>query len=168
MSRVLLTLLAVGLAVYALSDCATSAEDDRSGIPKGLWIVMIIFLPFVGPLAWILVSRTQRSRHAAAGGAGSPRRPSTGGARRRSSGPVAPYDDPDFLWKLEQQRRREARDEGSTSGSGTAPGTAPGHAPGAADHEDEREQEPRSPGKGSTGETDSAPDAPSSGSNDPS
>ncbi|MFJ4107571.1 PLD nuclease N-terminal domain-containing protein [Oerskovia enterophila] len=166
MSRVLLTLLAVGLAVYALSDCATSDEHDRSGIPKGLWIVMIIFLPFVGPLAWILVSRTQRSRHAAAGGVGSPRRPGAGGSRRRSSGPVAPDDDPDFLWKLEQQRRREARDDGSASGSATASGTAPGHAPRAA--EDEREQEPRSPGKGSTGETDSAPDAPSSGSNDPS
>lgn len=165
MSRVLLTLLAVGLAVYALSDCATSDEHDRSGIPKGLWIVMIIFLPFVGPLAWILVSRTQRSRQAAGGGA-APRRPGAGGARRRSSGPVAPDDDPDFLWKLEQQRRREARD-GSASGSETAPGTAPGHGPGATSHEDERKQEPRSPGKSSTGETDSAPDAPSSGSNDP-
>jgi hypothetical protein len=168
MSRVLLTLLAVGLAVYALSDCATSDENDRSGIPKGLWIVMIIFLPFVGPLAWILVSRTQRSRHAAAGGTGTPRRPSGGGGRRRSSGPIAPDDDPDFLWKLEQQRRREARDEGSAPGSGTAPGTTPGHAAGAADPQDEREQGPRSPGKTSKGETDSAPDAPSSGNNDPS
>lgn len=144
MSRVLLTLLAVGLAVYALSDCATSDENDRSGIPKGLWIVMIIFLPFVGPLAWIVVSRTQRSHHATAGGPPAPGRP---GTRRRPAGPIAPDDDPDFLWKLEQQRRREARGESPTAGP-------------AAEDRPERTD--------GSSETDDAPDAPSSGTNEPS
>ncbi|MBE7701888.1 PLDc N-terminal domain-containing protein [Oerskovia sp. Sa1BUA8] len=157
MIRVLLTLLAVGLAVYALSDCATSDEDDRSGIPKGLWIVMIIFLPFVGPLAWILVSRTQRSRHAQAGRtpAAGPGRP---GARRRPSAPVAPDDDPDFLWKLEQQRRREAR--GETAGGPTA-------GPASGDTAEDGRGSSDDPSHGSTsGETDGAPGTPSSGSTD--
>ncbi|MHA7132081.1 PLD nuclease N-terminal domain-containing protein [Oerskovia turbata] len=144
MFRVLLTLLAVGLAVYALSDCATSDEHDRSGIPKGLWIVMIIFLPFVGPLAWILVSRTQRSRQAGPSSAGV----RTRGSRRGPAGPIAPDDDPDFLWRLEQQRRREARGEGSGPTAGPA---SPG---------------PRDEDQGSSGTTDGAPDAPSSGSTD--
>ncbi|MEK8225755.1 PLD nuclease N-terminal domain-containing protein [Oerskovia sp. M15] len=150
MSRVLLTLLAVGLAVYALADCATSDENDRSGIPKGLWIVMIIFLPFVGPLAWILVSRTQRSRRTSMGGPGGSRRPLPG-SRRRSTGPVAPDDDPDFLWKLEQQRRRDAR--GDHDGPDTVPGTG--------------EAAPIL-GSGLPGEPDGAPDAPPSGNNEPS
>jgi len=164
MSRVLLTLLAVGLAVYALSDCATSDEEDRSGIPKGLWIVMIIFLPFVGPLAWILVSRSQRSRRATAGGAPTPGRGRPAG-RRRPAAPVAPDDDPDFLWKLEQQRRREARGEapgGPTADpAGGAPGdrgTAPGR--GASGGEPDRDS--------SSGETDGAPGAPSAGNGEPS
>jgi hypothetical protein len=149
MSRVLLTLLAVGLAVYALSDCATSDENDRSGIPKGLWIVMIIFLPFVGPLAWIVVSRTQRSRHAAAGGSPAPGR-ARPGARRRPTGPVAPDDDPDFLWRLEQQRRRDARRDTTDSDPGDG----------------STSRDPRDDGPGTPGRTDGAPDAPSSGSTD--
>ena len=58
MLRVLLPLLAVGLAVYALVDLASSDEDERGGIPKGLWVVLIILLPFLGPIAWILVKRS--------------------------------------------------------------------------------------------------------------
>jgi hypothetical protein len=116
MVRVLLPLIAVGLAVYALADCATSTEQDRSGIPKGLWIVMIIFLPFVGPLAWILVKRSQHARQATTA-TGYPATSSTPAPRptRRRSGPVAPDDDPDFLWTLEQQRRRDARSTGDST-----------------------------------------------------
>lgn len=160
MSRVLLTLLAVGLAVYALSDCATSDENDRSGIPKGLWIVMIIFLPFVGPLAWILVSRTQRARHATAGGSPAPGR-ARPGARRRPAAPVAPDDDPDFLWKLEQQRRREARGEVTDPGptAGPTPGGPSGSPRGTSDDDGPRDTSP--------GETDGAPGTPSSGSGEP-
>ncbi|QDW62504.1 PLD nuclease N-terminal domain-containing protein [Oerskovia sp. KBS0722] len=161
MSRVLLTLLAVGLAVYALSDCATSDENDRSGIPKGLWIVMIIFLPFVGPLAWIIVSRTQRARHATTGGAPTPGR-ARPGARRRPAAPLAPDDDPDFLWKLEQQRRRDARGEGTDQGptTGPGPGGSSGKTHGTSDDDAPRENP--------SGETDGAPGTPSSGSTDPS
>ncbi|MFF2621727.1 PLD nuclease N-terminal domain-containing protein [Oerskovia jenensis] len=159
MSRVLLTLLAVGLAVYALSDCATSDENDRSGIPKGLWIVMIIFLPFVGPLAWILVSRTQRARHATRGGSPAPGR-ARPGARRRPAAPLAPDDDPDFLWKLEQRRRREAR--GEDTGPTAGPATEGTSGPGPASSEDDTTR------KSSPGETDGAPGTPSAGSGEPS
>lgn len=112
MLRVLLPLLAVGLAVYALVDLASSDEDERGGIPKGLWVVLIILLPFLGPIAWILVKRSAsrsgaRSRPAGRPGPGS----APGGARRRRNAPVAPDDDPEFLWRLEQQQRRQARDD---------------------------------------------------------
>ena len=108
MLRVLLPLIAVGLAVYALVDLASSDEEDRGGIPKGLWVVLIVLLPFLGPIAWVLVKRSQRStpRYRTGG------RPTTGGAggsRRRRTGPVAPDDDPEFLWRLEQQQRRQGR-----------------------------------------------------------
>ncbi|MCB7138189.1 PLD nuclease N-terminal domain-containing protein [Cellulosimicrobium marinum] len=105
MARVLVVLLAVGLAVYALADLSSSDEEDRNGIPKGLWIVLVVLLPFVGPIAWILVKRSQRNtpRYGTSG------RPAGGATRRRRSGPVAPDDDPEFLWRLEQDQRRQAR-----------------------------------------------------------
>ena len=45
---------------------------------------------------------------ASRGSSGPTGRPGPGG--RRPSGPAAPDDDPDFLWRLEQERRREERD----------------------------------------------------------
>ncbi|WP_194522130.1 PLD nuclease N-terminal domain-containing protein [Cellulosimicrobium sp. JZ28] len=123
MLRVLLPLLAVGLAVYALVDLASSDEDERGGIPRGLWVVLIILLPFLGPIAWILVKRSAsrsgaRSRPAGRPGPGS----AAGGARRRRNAPVAPDDDPEFLWRLEQQQRRQARDD-SPAPADDAPAT---------------------------------------------
>ncbi|WP_265520522.1 PLD nuclease N-terminal domain-containing protein [Oerskovia flava] len=128
--RVIVPLLAIGLAVYAIADCASSEEDERGGVPKGLWFVLIIFLPLVGPVAWILVKRSQRTRYAAGGGY--PQRPGMpssgrGSAKRRRRGPVAPDDDPDFLWRLEQERRRQER----AAGGGTSDDAAGGDgAPG--------------------------------------
>ncbi|OLT54218.1 PLD nuclease N-terminal domain-containing protein [Cellulosimicrobium sp. CUA-896] len=146
MARVLLVLLAVGLAVYALVDLASSDDDERGGIPKWLWVVLIVLLPFVGAIAWVLVKRSQRSasRYGAGGrpGAGRP-----GPGRRRRSGPVAPDDDPEFLWRLEQEQRRQGR--GTRPGSGSGSGTPGGRA-----------AEDGAPGTGGTDGSDRADDGP--------
>ena len=85
-------LLVIGtllLVVYALVDCLRRPGDQVRGLPKALWVALIVALPVVGALAWLLVGRG---------------RGSTGPTRRQR--PVAPDDDPDFLWRLEQERRR--------------------------------------------------------------
>ncbi len=107
MARALVFLVMIGLAVYAVAGIAASDERERLGLPKGPWIVVAL-VPFVGPLAWIVVSR--RARHGAAGAGGT-----TGTAQRpmpRRSVPLAPDDDPEFLWRLEQDRIRRAREAG--------------------------------------------------------
>ena len=112
MLRVLAVIAAFALLVYALSDFATSDERDRGGIPKWLWVIIIVVLVYFGPLAWIAYSRSRRSA-AATGG-----RPSPGGAprgRRRPNQPVAPDDDPDFLWRLAREQREQARRDGTTA-----------------------------------------------------
>ena len=120
MFRALAVIAAFALLVYALSDFATSDERDRGGIPGWLWVVIIVVLPYFGPLAWIAFSQSRR-RHS-----GLPGAPSVGGApksRRRSSGPIAPDDDPEFLWRLAREQQRQA---GPTPpSSATAPGTTP-------------------------------------------
>lgn len=105
MFRVVLTLLVVGLDVYALVDLSNSEEEDRGGLPRWLWAVIILLLPVFGAVAWIVMRQT--GRRASGGGGGRPRRPGRG--PQRPSGPAAPDDDPDFLWKLEQERRRRER-----------------------------------------------------------
>lgn len=114
MLRVLAVIAAFALLVYALSDFATSDERDRGGIPKWLWVIIIVVLVYFGPLAWIAYSRSRRSAAAPSGG-----RPSfSGGAprgRRRPNQPVAPDDDPDFLWRLAREQREQARRDGTAA-----------------------------------------------------
>jgi hypothetical protein len=110
MFRVLVGLAVAGLLIYALTDLLGSEEEDRAGLPRWLWIVIIVLLPIFGPIAWIVTKQTRRH-----GGSGSrPRRPGRG--PRRPTGPVAPDDDPDFLWRLEQEKRRREREQGGSAG----------------------------------------------------
>jgi hypothetical protein len=115
-ARVILPLLVVGLALYALLDLFGSEEDERGGLPRWLWAVIIVLLPVFGPVAWIIVKRSARRASGGGGPSSRPgRRPS---GPKRPSGPVAPDDDPEFLWRLEQEKRRREREAG---GNGDTP-----------------------------------------------
>src|SRR5690606_9731128 len=95
----------VVLVVYALIDCARSEEDERSGMPKMLWIVLIVIAPLFGAIAWLIVSRVnRRAQTPGAAGLGTRPSPGSGGSsgRPRQRGPLAPDDDPEFLWRIEQ------------------------------------------------------------------
>ena len=112
-------------------DVIKSDRDERSGVPAPLWILLIVVLPVVGSIGWLVASRTARSRRSdggtnGGGGGGIRPTPPTRGPRR-PSGPVAPDDDPEFLWRLSQQQRRAQGDQ-SHGSSGDTPrgGTADG------------------------------------------
>ena len=91
--RFLPFLISLALSVYALFSCIQTSDEDVPHLPKLVWIVLIVFVPFVGPIVWLLMSRTQSGR------ADSDVRPS-----RPSARPVAPDDDPDFLKSLDRYR----------------------------------------------------------------
>ncbi|WP_129786711.1 PLD nuclease N-terminal domain-containing protein [Promicromonospora panici] len=114
--RVIVPLFIVGLTVYALADVWGTEEDERGGLPRWLWVILIVFLPLLGSISWIIVRTTARRS-----GAGPASGPGTGGSRptppprvgpgpRRPSGPAAPDDDPEFLWRLEQEKRKRERE----------------------------------------------------------
>jgi hypothetical protein len=90
----LVVLLVVVLVVYALVDCLQSPGGEVHGLPKPLWLAIIVLLPLVGPLAWLVAGR-QRGRASPVA---------------RTGRSVAPDDDPEFLWRLDQQRRRDDED----------------------------------------------------------
>ena len=96
--KALLILLAIGLLIYAVIDCSRTPEQEvPSGIPRAVWLVLVVIVPILGPLLWIFASRSDQP--SAGGGTRRPGgpRPGGGAGTRRPSGPVGPDDDPDFL-----------------------------------------------------------------------
>src|SRR5688572_23043795 len=106
--RNLLAVLVVGLVVYTIIDVVRSEPEERYGIARALWVLLILAVPVLGSIAW-LVARQQARARGAGGGSGSGGSgsgsggPGGGGSRpgpfprgpRRPAGPVAPDDDPD-------------------------------------------------------------------------
>ncbi|WP_104190723.1 PLD nuclease N-terminal domain-containing protein [Cryobacterium sp. Y82] len=74
-----LGLALVILTVYTLVDCAVFDRKRIRGLPRWVWIFVIVLVPLIGPLLWLLVGHGRSS-------------PTT-----RSFRAVAPDDDLDFL-----------------------------------------------------------------------
>jgi uncharacterized membrane protein AbrB (regulator of aidB expression) len=81
--RVLLVVVSIALTVYAAIDCIQTEESRVRNLPKLAWVLLIVLVSIVGPVAWLLAGR-----------------PRSGPPRRGPSGPRGPEDDPDFLRNL--------------------------------------------------------------------
>lgn len=103
MLKVLIYALPLILAVYALVDLVQTDEEDVQGLPKLVWVLLIVLIAVIGPIAWLAAGKRSRRWRpgflrapGTAGGAGRPR-------------PTAPDDDPDFLRGLRYQRPPPAK-----------------------------------------------------------
>ena len=96
MARGIIAVLSIALTVFALADCVQTEDERLKGLPRWAWIVLIVLLPWVGPITWLFVGKER----------------STGGGdgRQRRDGPLAPDEDPDFLRRLDEDIRRERRE----------------------------------------------------------
>lgn len=72
----LIYVLPFALTLYALVDCAQN--DETRNLPKWAWILLVIFFPPIGSIAYLITGRSLQRR-----------RP-----RRRE---LPPDDNPDFL-----------------------------------------------------------------------
>ena len=93
MSYVVL-LLTVGVTIYALVDCWRSTDDEVRGLPRSAWVIVIVLLWLIGPVAYLVFGRSR----ATVGAVGRPR-------------VVAPDDDPEFLRQLDTQQRKAAAEQ---------------------------------------------------------
>jgi hypothetical protein len=91
----LIFVVQIALAAIALISCLSAEEDEIRALPRLAWVLIILFFPLVGSIAWFLAGKPAR---AAGGIAEPPRRP------------VAPDDDPDFLRKLNTDQSRRDRE----------------------------------------------------------
>ena len=110
--KALLPVLALALSLYALIDCARTPDENMPArMPKMLWIILIVMVAVVGPVAWIIVSRVKAAEER--GGYIEPTVWSspegTSFRRRERPRPAAPDDDPEFLRRLDEDLRRHRR-----------------------------------------------------------
>ena len=123
--RLLIFLVPLVLAIYCLIEAIQSRDDEVRHLQKTWWILLILFFPFVGSIAWLVAGRPVRA----------PRR---SGPHERSAGAFPEYDRPgrfaaadpaadeEFLKKVREraeEQRRKAREqkEREAGESGTAP-----------------------------------------------
>ncbi|RFC72968.1 PLD nuclease N-terminal domain-containing protein [Streptomyces sp. AcE210] len=107
MLRYLPFLLVLALWIYAFIDCLNTPEEEVRGLPKVVWVIIILLFGevLVGPIAWLVAGRR---RHAPAGGS----TPSEWHRSHRTQW-VAPDDNPEFLHSLREEAASsdEAKDE---------------------------------------------------------
>lgn len=114
MAAVVIALVQILLAVYALVDCLRTEKSDLPGrLPRAFWLLIIIVLPVFGPLAWIVISWASKAE-SPDGRVEIPRNPldilrgsSQSSQPQEVEIPQAPDDNPDFLFSLEAKMRRE-------------------------------------------------------------
>lgn len=94
MLRVLLFAVGFGLSLYALIDCIRTEDNRVKSLPKIAWILLIVLVTYLGPIAWIVAGRDRQW-------------PTLPEERR----PIAPDDDPDFLRNLEIDLKRRDQDD---------------------------------------------------------
>jgi len=80
---VIAAIITLALMIFSIIDCSHTAENNIRSLPKWAWLVIIIFVPAIGSIAWIIAGR-----------------PKGNGLGRRKRKIVPPDDNPDFLGKL--------------------------------------------------------------------
>jgi hypothetical protein len=84
-------LIIVVLSVYAAIDAILTDRFRARGLPKALWVVVILLLPVIGALLWFTLGKDRGNRG------------------RSRSGSVAPDDDPEFLRRLGTEKEQQER-----------------------------------------------------------
>ena len=112
------------LVVYCVLNIITTPDADVRNLPKLLWLVLVLFFPIVGGVAWLVAGRPQGPARSLPykGNRGVP--PEYDRPGRATA--YSPDDDEAFLRSLreraeqqrraaeEQRRRRETGDTGSS------------------------------------------------------
>ena len=101
MVRIIFFVAMLALTIYAAADWHRTPEDEVPGkIAKPIWLLIILFtatFAAIGSIAWLVlrwVSRIEKTQHKRA---------------QAPRPPLAPDDDPEFLFRLERDIQRKRR-----------------------------------------------------------
>jgi hypothetical protein len=88
----------IALGACALISCLSAERQEIRALPRVVWVLLILFFPLIGSIAWFIAGRPVRVDHPTGGG-----RPTLGGPPDRDRPrQVAPDDDPEFLKSLSE------------------------------------------------------------------
>jgi hypothetical protein len=104
----LIGLAILALWIYCIFDVIATDEALARNLPKIVWLLIVIFVPTIGSIAWLLLGRPEK---AGFGPGDSGYRPEPRGrdvhpSAPRSTGVLAPDDDPRFLSELDERTKR--------------------------------------------------------------
>ena len=121
--QALLALVGLALLVFCLVDAIGARASSVRNLPKAIWIVLILFFPFVGSIAWLVAGRPAPARRSAYERE-QPRFPEYDRPGRAAA--VDPEKDEEFLRQVreraEQQRKAyEARRRQEREAEGEGP-----------------------------------------------
>jgi hypothetical protein len=80
----------VAFMVYALVDAIMVDRARVRGVPRGVWILIILIIPVLGSVLWFSIGRGRR-------------------AHKTVSPSTAPDDDPEFLERLGSKHNQDER-----------------------------------------------------------
>lgn len=89
--RYLPFLIYAAITIYSIVDIALIERERVRGMPKVVWIIVVVVVPVVGAVLWFLLGRERLADSA---------------VRR---GPKAPDDDPEFLRQLTREQLQDER-----------------------------------------------------------
>lgn len=101
MLRALPFIIEVVLLVACLVDAIQTPPESTRSLPRWTWILLIVLVPFAGPIAWLFAGRPRNGKAPAQ--AIWPTRDYVTQPRT-----IAPDDDPEFLRALKKQNEHEA------------------------------------------------------------
>lgn len=101
MLRALPFIIEVVLFVACLIDAIQTPTEQARNLPKWAWLLLIVLVPFAGPIAWLFAGRPRRLEAPAS----TPWPTRDFAAQPRT---IAPDDDPEFLHTLKKQNEHEA------------------------------------------------------------
>ncbi|MDQ0649354.1 hypothetical protein QFZ53_003550 [Microbacterium natoriense] len=87
MARLLIVggFLAAVFWVFSIVDCAVQPATRHRGVPKGVWIAIVIVVPVIGGILWFTIGRRR--------------------ADDQDARPYAPDDDPAFLRSIDKKEQ---------------------------------------------------------------
>ena len=91
------------LWIYCIFDVISTDDTLPRNMPKFVWLLVVIFLPTVGSLAWLILGRPEKA--GLAPGSTSTYRPAPTTRRLPSAPPLGPEDSPEFMSGLSDRAR---------------------------------------------------------------
>lgn len=96
------SLVVLGLIAFCVLDIIRTEDSSIRNLPKLPWVMLVIFLPVIGCVAWLLLGKPETPAFSRGTGP-----ELTGPVFRRASRPTGPEDSPGFMAALEEKKRLE-------------------------------------------------------------